>query len=186
MASFLKLLHFKLIFLHPYQPGAGNDSHPLCWAGASLEAQVVKNLPMQETQVQSLSLEDPWREKRQSISVFFPGKFHGQRSLAGYRPWGRQESDTTGQLNNNGECLCVWHWRRHSCHHHFTGKKNKTRQNKGQSLEWILHLKTVKCFWNWVRKLWGHNEDWIVHVPVVISWNWFHRTVVEGGLYFSQ
>ena len=27
--------------------------------------------------------------------VFLPGKFHGQRSLAGYSPWGRKESDTT-------------------------------------------------------------------------------------------
>ena len=24
-----------------------------------------------------------------------PGEFHGQRSLAGYSPWGREESDTT-------------------------------------------------------------------------------------------
>ena len=28
-------------------------------------------------------------------SEFFPGKFHGQRSLEGYSPWGRKESDTT-------------------------------------------------------------------------------------------
>ena len=27
--------------------------------------------------------------------VFLPGKSHGQRSLAGYSPWGRKESDTT-------------------------------------------------------------------------------------------
>jgi len=27
--------------------------------------------------------------------VFLPGEFHGQRSLAGYSPWGRKESDTT-------------------------------------------------------------------------------------------
>ena len=27
-----------------------------------------------------------------------PGKSHGQRSLAGYSPWGRKESDTTEQL----------------------------------------------------------------------------------------
>ena len=26
--------------------------------------------------------------------VFLPGEFHGQRSLAGYSPWGCQESDT--------------------------------------------------------------------------------------------
>ena len=28
-------------------------------------------------------------------SMFLPGKSHGQRSLAGYRPWGRKEWDTT-------------------------------------------------------------------------------------------
>ena len=29
------------------------------------------------------------------LPVFFRGESHGQRSLAGYSPWGRQESDTT-------------------------------------------------------------------------------------------
>ena len=28
-------------------------------------------------------------------SVFWPRKFHEQRSLAGYSPWGFKESDTT-------------------------------------------------------------------------------------------
>ena len=28
-------------------------------------------------------------------SVFLPGEFHGQRSLAGYSPWGCKESDMT-------------------------------------------------------------------------------------------
>ena len=31
----------------------------------------------------------------QPSPVFFPGKAHGQRSLANYRPWGHKESDTT-------------------------------------------------------------------------------------------
>ena len=31
--------------------------------------------------------------------VFLPGKCHGQRSLAGYRPWCCKESDTTEQLS---------------------------------------------------------------------------------------
>ena len=31
-------------------------------------------------------------------SVFLPGEFHGQRSLAGYSPWGRKDSDMTEQL----------------------------------------------------------------------------------------
>ena len=33
--------------------------------------------------------------------VFLPGKYHGQRSLAGYSPWGRKKSDTTEQLNKS-------------------------------------------------------------------------------------
>ena len=31
--------------------------------------------------------------------VLLPGNFHGQRSLVGCSPWGRQESDTTEQLH---------------------------------------------------------------------------------------
>ena len=37
----------------------------------------------------------PWRRKWQSTSVLLPGKSHGQRSLVGYSPWGRRESDKT-------------------------------------------------------------------------------------------
>ena len=38
-------------------------------------------------------------EKEMAIPlVFLPGNFHGQRSLASYGPWGREESATTEQL----------------------------------------------------------------------------------------
>ena len=37
----------------------------------------------------------PWSKKWQPTSTLLPGKFHGQGSLVGYRPWGRTESDTT-------------------------------------------------------------------------------------------
>ena len=37
----------------------------------------------------------PWRRKWQPAPVFLLGAFHGQRSLAGYSPWDRKESDTT-------------------------------------------------------------------------------------------
>ena len=33
----------------------------------------------------------PWRRKWQPTPVFLPGKFHGQRSLAGYSPRGQKE-----------------------------------------------------------------------------------------------
>ena len=37
----------------------------------------------------------PWRRAWQPSPVFLPGEFHGQRSLAGYCPWGHKESDMT-------------------------------------------------------------------------------------------
>ena len=43
----------------------------------------------------------PWRRPWQPIPVFLPGESYGQRSLAGYSPWGRKESETTERLNNN-------------------------------------------------------------------------------------
>ena len=53
---------------------------------------MVKNLPkMQETQVQFLGQEDLPGEG----NVFLPTEFHGQRSLTGYSPLDRKESDTT-------------------------------------------------------------------------------------------
>ena len=70
---------------------------------------VVKNpLPMQEMQVQSLGWEGPRRRKRPSISVFLPGKSHGQRSLVGYSPWGRERVGcnlATKQLSNTDRLL---------------------------------------------------------------------------------
>ena len=46
------------------------------------------------------------RRKRQPTPVFMPGKSHGLRSLVGYNPRGRKESDTTEWL------LCVRMYRR--------------------------------------------------------------------------
>ena len=54
---------------------------------------------MQETWVWSLGQKDPL--EKEPHSVFLPGNSHGQRSLVGYRPWGRKESDTTERLDNN-------------------------------------------------------------------------------------
>ena len=39
-----------------------------------------------------------WNRKSQPTPVFLPGKFHGQGSLVGYRPWGCKESDLTEQV----------------------------------------------------------------------------------------
>ena len=35
------------------------------------------------------------------LQNFFPGKFHGQRSLVGYSPWGYKASDKTEHTHTN-------------------------------------------------------------------------------------
>ena len=61
-------------------------------------AQLVKNTPaMQETDCNTGEV-GLIPGLGRSTPVFLPGKFHGQRCLVGYSPWGRTESDTTEPL----------------------------------------------------------------------------------------
>ena len=81
-----------------------SSSSPQCWQAnitGPTRVQfpggaVVKNPPtnagMQETQFQSLCQEEPWGRKWQLASAFLPGKFHGERSLVGYSPWGHKRA----------------------------------------------------------------------------------------------
>ena len=55
-----------------------------------------KNPPaMQETWVRSLGQEDPLEEGMATTPLFFAGESHGERSLAGYSPWGYTVLDMT-------------------------------------------------------------------------------------------
>ena len=52
-----------------------------------------------------------WRRQWHPTPVLLPGKSHGQRSLVGYSPWGRKESDTTEwlYLHTLGRTICFSH-----------------------------------------------------------------------------
>ena len=68
------------------------------FVGASLWVQLVKNLlasagGCRRCRFDSWVGKIPWSRKWQPTPVFLPGKFHGQRSLAGYSLWGHKESD---------------------------------------------------------------------------------------------
>ena len=69
--------------------------------GASLVAQMVKNLPvMQKTLVQFLGWEDTLEKGMETHSVFLPGDVPWtEESGRIYSPWGSKQSDTTGQLS---------------------------------------------------------------------------------------
>ena len=76
-------------------PFKNSESHK-----ASCVAQTVKTLPaMQKTWVQSLRQKDPLEKEMATHSSTLAWKFHGQRSLVGYSPWGRKELDTTERLH---------------------------------------------------------------------------------------
>ena len=61
---------------------------------------MVKNPPANAGDVRDVSSipelgRSPGEGHRRSTPVFLPGESHGQRSLAGYSPWGRKELGTT-------------------------------------------------------------------------------------------
>ena len=64
-------------------------------------AQTVNNLPeMQETCIQFLGLEkSPGGEHGNPLQFSYLENPHGQRSLAGYSPWGCKELDRTERLS---------------------------------------------------------------------------------------
>ena len=55
---------------------------------------MIKNLPAMQDSIPG-SGRSPGEENGNSLTpVFLPEKFHGQRNLMGYNPWGCKESDT--------------------------------------------------------------------------------------------
>ena len=66
---------------------------------------VVQNLPANTGDDMSSSPGSgkiPWSKLWQPTAVSLPGETHGQRSLVGYTPWGRRESDMTEHT-----CTCT-------------------------------------------------------------------------------
>ena len=64
---------------------------------------MVKNLPGNAGDARGTGLilwvgKSHWRSKWQPAPVFLPGKFHGQKNLAGYSLWGHKDSDTTESI----------------------------------------------------------------------------------------
>ena len=82
-----------------------------CKERTSLVAQMLRSLPVTwEPPVQSLGQEDPLEKEMatQSSTLALPGKSNGWRILAGYRPWGCKESDTTWVTSLCKEIWYIW------------------------------------------------------------------------------
>ena len=91
--------------------------------GSSLVVQTVKRLPaMQKPGFHPRVGKSPWRRKWQPTPVSLPGESHGRRSLVGYSPRGRKESDRTEWLHfhfrlSGTSILCVHTLRAHHGEH---------------------------------------------------------------------
>ena len=88
----------KQLYIHTHRNESGHRSYSL--HGNELEVDHgQKNPPaMGETWVRSLGWEDPLEEGN-PLQYSCLENPHGQRSLAGYSPWGLKELDTTEQLS---------------------------------------------------------------------------------------
>ena len=94
MSLFLNMLSRLVITFLPRNKHLLISSISLCKGFPG--GKMVKSLPsLWGTWVQSWAGKVSWRRKWQPTSVFLPGKSHGQRSLSGYSPWGRRESNVT-------------------------------------------------------------------------------------------
>ena len=86
---FFLLIYFYFVIEYCYRIIIYNPLHycnRVLLFGASLVAQMVKNLPaVQETRVQALG-QVPWRREWQPTPVFPPGELPRQRKM-GYNPW---------------------------------------------------------------------------------------------------
>ena len=77
---------------------------------------MIKRLPTrQETGFDPWVRKNPWRRQWHPTPVLLPGKFHGQRSLVGYSPWGRKESDMTERLHFHFTQSCSLRVQQHYC-----------------------------------------------------------------------
>ena len=77
----------------------------------------------------------PWRRKWQPTPVFLLGKFHGQRSLAGYSPRSHKESDTTKQLSRH-TCMGFWSIRFQPVHKAAASARDLVRSYYTRNMVW--------------------------------------------------
>ena len=89
------------IFISAHHAKLKTDFHKVLYLFFQIvlfpDSSEVKNLPTMQGLIPGFG-RFPWRREWQPIPVFLPKESYGQRSLAGYSPWGHKESDTTGLL----------------------------------------------------------------------------------------
>ena len=90
-----------------------------------------------------------WRNRRRQwhpTPVLLPGKSHGQRSLVGCSPWGREELDTTERLHFQFSLSCIGE-----------GNGNPIQcsclENPRGGEAWWAAVYGVTQSWTWLKRL---------------------------------
>ena len=109
--------HFQTLSLPFCSPSGGPLFFvPICMQvccshEASQVTLMVKNLPTSAGDMSRAFdpwlVKIPWKRAWQSTPVFLPGESHGQRSLAGYCPWGHRVGHTWGDLAWQSTCYSL-------------------------------------------------------------------------------
>ena len=105
----------------------------------------------------------PWRRKWQPTAVFLPGKSGGFRSLVGYSPWGRKESDRTEQLHFD------------NVKHPTSSSPSHVRISRFSSLRFSLSLIIDRMFlvltsepWLWVNDCCSNKDTELIQVNMLL------------------
>ena len=127
----------------------------------------------------------PWRRKWQPTPVFLPGESHGQRSLAGYRPWGRKESHNWATEHacmhtheSRGIQLQEMETHGNWLSDHWLSKCYPWTNNISISWELIRNANSPLLPWVYCQKLWGWAEKSMLLRPMGDSdWGQSLRTL---------
>ena len=120
----------------------------------------------------------PWRRKWQPTPVFLPGKSHGWRSLTGYSPWGRQESDTTEQLHflsfSKLALWCYWECQRSNAYTDAGTKTDGLLKAPSKKKKKVPHLTVF--LWSYLSHISVTMTDfWTLFTePAIQCWTIFH------------
>ena len=93
-----RILEWVAISFSSRSSDPGIEHGSLALQTYSLLAELPGKPAMWETWFNSWVGKIPWRREQLTTPVFWPGESRGQKSLAGYSPWGHKESDTTKRL----------------------------------------------------------------------------------------
>ena len=118
-----------------------------------------------------------WSRKGHPTPVFLPGKFPGQRSLAGCCPWGRKESDPTE------------HMRTHVSHHltHLFWEPGTTCFTLPFHIFSVHVADTSQCRWLH-NKI--HTNEWVIRTLClafgITCPTWYTHTNMHTHIYHAH